>query len=95
MRILIIGEGGRESALAAKLQNDSRITKMFFANGNATTDVIGKMFIYQRLKNLEILQSKKGRLNDCWSGSAACSWFEGRIQKHDLKVLARIRKWQA
>jgi phosphoribosylamine--glycine ligase len=29
MRILIIGEGGRESALAAKLQNDPRISKMF------------------------------------------------------------------
>lgn len=59
MRILIIGEGGRESALAAKLQNDPRISKMFFANGNATTDVIGKMFIYQKSKNLEISLLKK------------------------------------
>jgi phosphoribosylamine--glycine ligase len=33
MRILIIGEGGRESALAAKLQNDPRISKMFLPAG--------------------------------------------------------------
>jgi phosphoribosylamine-glycine ligase len=29
MRILIIGEGGRESALAAKLQNDPEFLKCF------------------------------------------------------------------
>lgn len=41
MRVLIIGEGGRESAIATKLHQDSRITKMFFAKGNATTEKIG------------------------------------------------------
>lgn len=52
MRILIIGEGGRESALAAKLQKDSRVTKMFFANGNATTDAIGKNVHLSEIKEL-------------------------------------------
>ncbi len=46
MKILIVGDGGRESALAMKLKDDPRITKMYFANGNATTDVLGKN-IYQ------------------------------------------------
>lgn len=41
MRILIVGEGGRESALAQKIKEDSRVTKMFFAKGNATTDALG------------------------------------------------------
>ncbi|MEC5395126.1 phosphoribosylamine--glycine ligase [Bergeyella sp. RCAD1439] len=42
MRILLIGDGGRESALAMKLKDDSRITAMYFAKGNATTEVLGK-----------------------------------------------------
>lgn len=42
MKILIVGEGGRESAIAMKLKDDARISKMFFAKGNATTDVLGK-----------------------------------------------------
>ena len=42
MRILIVGDGARESAIATKLQGDSRITAMFFAKGNATTAAIGK-----------------------------------------------------
>lgn len=42
MKILIVGEGGRESALAMKLKEDSRISNMYFAKGNATTDAIGK-----------------------------------------------------
>lgn len=42
MRILIVGNGGRESALAVKLKDDSRITKMYFAKGNATTDKLGQ-----------------------------------------------------
>lgn len=42
MRILIVGDGGRESAIAKKLAGDSRITKMFFAKGNATTEELGE-----------------------------------------------------
>ena len=42
MRLLIVGNGGRASALALKLSEDSRITKMFFAPGNATTEKLGK-----------------------------------------------------
>lgn len=42
MRILIVGDGGRESAIAKKLSEDQRITKMFFAKGNATTETLGE-----------------------------------------------------
>ncbi|RRQ45541.1 phosphoribosylamine--glycine ligase [Chryseobacterium sp. SC28] len=42
MRLLIVGNGGRASALALKLSEDTRITKMFFAPGNATTQKIGE-----------------------------------------------------
>ncbi len=42
MRVLIIGNGGREAAFAKKLAEDSRVTQMFFAKGNATTEKYGK-----------------------------------------------------
>ncbi|UQB70254.1 phosphoribosylamine--glycine ligase [Epilithonimonas zeae] len=42
MRLLIVGNGGRASALATKLSEDNRITKMFFAPGNATTEKLGE-----------------------------------------------------
>lgn len=42
MRILIIGNGGREDAIGKKLAEDRRVTQIFFAKGNATTEQIGK-----------------------------------------------------
>lgn len=42
MRILIIGNGGREAAIAKKLAEDSRVTELFFAKGNATTEQLGE-----------------------------------------------------
>lgn len=42
MKILIVGNGGRESAIALKLKDDRRITKMYFAQGNATTGKLGQ-----------------------------------------------------
>lgn len=42
MRVLIVGNGGRESALAVKLKEDSRVSKLYFAKGNATTDALGQ-----------------------------------------------------
>jgi phosphoribosylamine--glycine ligase len=57
MRVLIVGNGGRESALAWKLKSDSRISKMYFAKGNATTDMLGQN-VYETeivaLRNLAI-----------------------------------------
>jgi phosphoribosylamine--glycine ligase len=42
MKILIVGKGARESAIAAKLKGDSRVTKMYFAKGNASTHEMGQ-----------------------------------------------------
>jgi len=42
MKVLIVGNGGRESALAWKLKQDPRISKMYFAKGTATTADLGK-----------------------------------------------------
>lgn len=52
MRILIVGNGGRESAIANKLCKDSRISEMYFANGNATTDKLGKNIIASTPKEM-------------------------------------------
>lgn len=41
MKVLIIGNGGRESAIAWKLKQDNRITKFYFAKGNASTEKLG------------------------------------------------------
>ncbi len=42
MKILIVGNGARESAIATKFKDDPRITKMYFAKGNATTAKLGQ-----------------------------------------------------
>lgn len=42
MKILIVGNGARESAIALKLSADHRISKMYFAKGNATTAKLGQ-----------------------------------------------------
>lgn len=41
MKVLIVGHGGRESALAWKLKDDPRISQMYFAKGTATTTEYG------------------------------------------------------
>lgn len=52
MRILIIGNGGREAAFAKKLSEDSRVSQMFFAKGNATTEKYGKNIPLSDIKDL-------------------------------------------
>ena len=42
MKVLIVGNGGRESAIAWKLKEDNRITQFYFAKGNASTEKLGK-----------------------------------------------------
>ncbi len=41
MNILLIGSGGREHALAWKLNQSKRLTKLYIAPGNAGTDEVG------------------------------------------------------
>lgn len=42
MKILIVGNGGREHALGWCLKKDQRVTELFFAPGNAGTQDLGK-----------------------------------------------------
>ncbi|MGB1375758.1 MAG: phosphoribosylamine--glycine ligase N-terminal domain-containing protein, partial [Rhodothermales bacterium] len=41
MRILIIGSGGREHAIAWALHNSQTVTTLFIAPGNGGTDGVG------------------------------------------------------
>ncbi|MBS1572155.1 MAG: phosphoribosylamine--glycine ligase [Bacteroidetes bacterium] len=59
MRVLIVGNGGRESALAWKLKSDSRISKMYFAKGNATTDQLGQNVYENEIVSLRNLAIKE------------------------------------
>ncbi len=96
MRILIIGEGGRESALAAKLQNDPRISKMFFANGNATTDVIGKNVHLSEIKELRDFAIKeKVDLTIVGPEAPLVAGLKDEFKNTILKFSALLRKWQA
>lgn len=53
MRVLIVGNGGRESAIAQKLSQDQRITKMYFAHGNATTYDLGENIYESDIQKLK------------------------------------------
>ncbi|GEN76707.1 phosphoribosylamine--glycine ligase [Chryseobacterium hagamense] len=93
MRILIIGEGGRESALAVKLQNDPRISKMFFANGNATTDVIGQNVNVPDIKDLRDFAIKeKVDLTIVGPEAPLVEGIRDEFKKHDLKVFGPNQK---
>ena len=93
MRILIIGEGGRESALAAKLHKDSRVTKMFFANGNATTDAIGKNVHLSEIKELRDFAIKeKVDLTIVGPEAPLVAGLKDEFKKHDLKVFGPDQK---
>lgn len=53
MKVLIVGNGGRESAIAQKLVSDSRPVELFFASGNATTESLGKNIPFNGIKELK------------------------------------------
>ncbi|MDF2551177.1 MAG: purD [Chryseobacterium sp.] len=93
MRILIIGEGGRESALAAKLQKDNRVTKMFFANGNASTDAIGQNVHMSEIKELRDFAIKeKVDLTIVGPEAPLVAGLKDEFKKHDLKVFGPNQK---
>lgn len=87
MRVLIVGNGGRESALAVKLKEDSRISKMYFAKGNATTDKLGQN-VYEdgveQLRNFAI----KERIDLTIVGPEAplVDGIVDEFNKHNLKI---------
>ncbi|WP_407406078.1 phosphoribosylamine--glycine ligase [Chryseobacterium sp.] len=93
MRILIIGEGGRESALAAQLTKDARVTKMFFANGNASTDKYGQNVNLSAITELRDFAIKeKVDLTIVGPEAPLVAGLRDEFKKHDLKVFGPDQK---
>ncbi len=59
MKILVVGNGGRESALGWKLSQDSRVTQLYFANGNASTAALGQNYPSDDIPSLRNLVIKE------------------------------------
>lgn len=57
MRILVVGSGGRAAAIGWKLRQDPRVTKIFFAKGNASTEEYGENIFEETIP--EIIQFAK------------------------------------
>ncbi|MEC5158767.1 phosphoribosylamine--glycine ligase [Chryseobacterium sp. MP_3.2] len=87
MKILIVGNGARESAIAAKFKNDSRITKMYFAKGNATTYELGQNVFEESVSGLRDFAIKE-RIDLTIVGPEA-PLVEGIVDEfkaHNLKI---------
>lgn len=93
MKILIVGSGGRESALALKLKEDHRISKMFFAKGNATTDKQGQNINEDSIDGLRNFAIKE-RIDLTIVGPEAplVEGIADEFKKHNLKVFGPIKK---
>ena len=62
MNVLIIGNGGRENALAWKVKNSPLLKNLFITPGNAGTDQLGKNFdidVSQKTEILKFVKSNK------------------------------------
>lgn len=87
MKILIVGHGARESALAVKLQQDPRVTKMFFAKGNATTDNLGQNYNETDITFLRNLAIKENiDLTIVGPEAPLVDGIVDEFRKHDLKI---------
>jgi phosphoribosylamine--glycine ligase len=93
MKILIIGNGGRESAIAKKLSQDSRISKMYFAKGNATTEKLGKNIPYENISELkDFAIREKIDLTIVGPELPLVNGIVDEFQKHELKVFGPTKR---
>ena len=85
MKVLIIGNGGRESAVAKKLAEDKRISQLYFAKGNATTETLGKNLPYEEIADL-VNFAKKEKIDFTFVGPELplVNGIVDEFQKHDL-----------
>ncbi|WP_027377570.1 phosphoribosylamine--glycine ligase [Kaistella palustris] len=93
MKILIVGNGGRESAIAVKLKDDKRISKMYFAKGNPTTAKLGQNVYEDSVEGLRDFAIKE-RIDLTIVGPEA-PLVEGIVdefKKHNLKIFGPRRK---
>lgn len=93
MRLLIVGNGGRASALAIKLSEDSRVTKMFFAPGNATTQKLGENISETDIVALkEFALKNKVDLTIVGPEATLVDGIVDEFNKVDLKVFGPSKK---
>lgn len=87
MKILIVGNGARESAIAMKLKSDRRISKMYFAKGNATTDLLGQNVYEDSIEGLRDFVIKE-RIDLTIVGPEAplVAGIVDEFKKHNLKI---------
>ncbi len=74
MNILILGSGGREHALAWKLAQSKKVSRVFTGPGNAGTSETGTNLAidpgnFEEVK--ECSSEKQYRYGDCWPRSPA------------------------
>ena len=87
MRILIVGNGGRESAIAQKLSSDKRITGLYFANGNATTEKLGKNTPVTKIKEIrEFAQKEKIDLTIVGPEAPLVDGIVEEFKEHGLRI---------
>lgn len=93
MKILIIGNGGRESAIARKLSQDSRISKMYFAKGNATTESLGENLPFDSISELkDFALREKIDLTIVGPELPLVNGIVDEFQKHDLKIFGPTKR---
>lgn len=93
MRVLIVGNGGRESALAMKLKEDKRISQLYFAKGNATTEELGKNIYNESVSELRDFAIKeKIDLTIVGPEAPLVDGLVDEFKKHDLLVFGPRKK---
>ena len=93
MKVLIIGNGGRESAIAKKLSEDKRISQMFFAKGNATTENLGKNLPYESVAELRDFALRE-KIDFTFVGPELplVNGIVDEFQKHNLKIFGPTKR---
>lgn len=93
MKVLIIGNGGRESAVAKKLAQDNRISQLYFAKGNATTETLGKNLPYDDIAELRDFAIKE-QIDFTFVGPELplVKGIVDEFQKHDLKIFGPTKR---
>lgn len=93
MKVLIIGNGGRESAVAKKLAEDKRISKLYFAKGNATTELLGENLPFDSVSELRDFAIKE-QIDFTFVGPELplVKGIVDEFQKHDLKIFGPTKR---
>lgn len=93
MKILIIGNGGREHALAWKISKSSLVSKIYIVNGNAGTENIAENI---ELKNneeiLEFAINKKIDLTIVGPENPLCEGIVDLFKENNLKIFGPSKK---